>query len=129
MVDFNYGLRAFRYVQFDIGSALDYRGYEQCNRSGCEDVRRRLTFLAGGIRGVIPMSRRFEVSAGAGGGYVWNQAYKDPLLHFCGGIPGALDQARKLRVDVLARFLRDAGRPTQQYVLLTFGFTWCPNCR
>ncbi len=133
-LDFNYGLRVFRHVQLDGGVALDFQKYQDCSRFGCQDERRQLTFIPAGLRGVLPLHEgRFELSAGVGGAYLHDPLpysyLSGGLFQIYGGASGALDRERRYHLDLLARYMRDLGRPTQQYVMLTVGFTWCPNCR
>src|ERR1700722_463100 len=96
-------------------------------------LRERVTLLSLGAHGILPLHQdRVELLAGAAAVHV-STSHNEELLFYnsgrwiwqvnCGGRI-AIDKRRRFWIGPTARFSRDGGRPSQEWVSLTgdFGF-------
>jgi hypothetical protein len=94
--------------------------------------RTSFTMLPFDVVGVTPLGGgRLEIFAGFGGARVWETGVHDSynprnamLMQITGGASFALDRGQRYRIDLRTRLLRDPGRPTQQWLVSTGGFTF-----
>lgn len=127
-----YEFRLFRYLAPEIGLLDLLPNQTQYSKYGTSVVRERVTLLSFGVRGVLPLARdRVELFAGPGGAHIWSNesyvtGYNAPswLFQIDGGIRFAIDGKRRFWVGPRCAFVRDGGRPTEEWVSFTgdFGF-------
>ncbi len=118
-----YELRFVKYASADIGLTGARPEVPSCNRFGCVSDRTRIRLLDYGLRGLLPLGERLELSGGFGGGYAWHRDstasffLNESLIQYSGRIAVGLDRGQRLRLAFGARVWRDLGRPTQQWLL------------
>jgi hypothetical protein len=130
-----YELRFLRPVGAEIGYTQAWLPGSSCNRFGCIHPIEPLKLLDYGLRGHLMLDDgRVDLSAGAGGGYVWyrygNSFTNISLFQYSGKAAIALDHRKHFRIAFTLRAWRDLGRPTQQWLStsggLIFGFGGLP---
>ena len=130
-VSASYGLRLHRYVQVEAGYTGGFPRHLQCGRDACLTERKRVSLLDYGLRGILPLHRdRVQLSAGVGGGYIWNDLgssnsyLNETLFQYSGRASFAVGPARRYRLGTTLRLWRDLGRPTEQWFVVSGDFTW-----
>ena len=123
----------FRYLAPAVGLADFLPNYTDYGKYTTTVSRERVTLLSLGFRGILPLAHgRVELFAGPSAAHLWSSAYEltegylSPrwLFEVDGGGRVAIDRHRHFWIGPTARFTRDIGRPTQEWVSLTgdFGF-------
>ncbi|HXJ37998.1 MAG TPA: hypothetical protein VNH18_01900 [Bryobacteraceae bacterium] len=121
-----YELGLHRYVAATLGLDNFVLNLDNVSRLSVTQTRERVTLLPFGLRAIAPLAGgRAELFAGTGAAYLWSSAYDLQnlgggfLWQLNGGARVALDRAKHWRIGTTARFYRDLGRPTQQWVSLS----------
>lgn len=128
-----YEFRLFRYFAPAVGVVNSLPTYTDREEYTTTVSRERVTLLSLGFRGVLPLGHgRVELFAGPGAAHVSSPVYEltegylSPswLFEVDGGGRVAIGRGRRLWIGPTARFSRDIGRPTEEWVSLTadFGF-------
>jgi hypothetical protein len=123
-----YEFRAFRCFAPSIGVANFLPNYMNYDEYATTKTRERVTLLSLGFRSVLPLAHgRVELFAGPSATHIGSsvyeltQAYPSPpwLFEVDGGGRMAIDRHRHFWIGPTARFTRDIGRPTEEWVSLT----------
>jgi len=123
----SYELRFLRPLGAEIGYMEGSLPGALCSRFGCEYPDFTMKLLDYGLRGhVCWRDCRVDFSVGAGGAYIWNEAYayfaNGTLFQYSGKVSVALDRGKHFRLAGTVRTYRDLGRPTQQWLTTTGSF-------
>jgi hypothetical protein len=123
-----YGFRFWRYAQAEAGYAAAWPSQYIFTGHNSYVERQTMHFIDYGARGILPLfGDRLQLSAGFGGARViQNQFYSfvtGNLMQYSGRASAALDRKGRYRLGSTARFYRDPGRPTQQWLILTGDFS------
>jgi hypothetical protein len=126
-----YELRLHKFVAADVGVDNFVLNADNFTRTGSVQTLERITLLPFGLRGILPLADgRTELFLGTGGAYLWSTDYdlrsfgEGLLWQLNGGARVAIDRSRHFHVGASARYYRDLGRPTQQWVSLTGDFSY-----
>jgi hypothetical protein len=130
-VNLSYGCRVDRHLQAEVGYTGALSRYTDCYKFGCSLERKRVSLMDYGLRAILPLkNEHVQISAGLGGGYIWNDLgslnsfHNDVLIQYSGRMSVALDARQRFRVGSTLRFWRDIGRPTQQWLTVSGDFTY-----
>jgi hypothetical protein len=125
-----YELGLHRFFAANIGVDNFVMNVDNFTRFGSFLTRERVTLMPFGLRAIAPLGEgRGELFAGTGGAYLWTSDYDlhsfggGLLWQLNGGVRVAIDRAKHFRVGGTARFYRDLGRPTQEWVSVTGDFS------
>jgi hypothetical protein len=124
-----YGYRFWRYAQAEAGYSgawpkqLIFTGHDSFIE------RQNLTFLSYGGRGILPLhGDRLLLSAGAGGGYLWDhQTFSSAttsLFQYSGRASYAIDSKQRYRFGATVRVWQSLGEEPQRWLTLTGDFTY-----
>jgi hypothetical protein len=126
-----YEFRLHKYIATDLGWTAAWLPGTSCSRNGCTYPRYQNQLIDYGLRGVLPLSQRVELSLGIGGGYIWfdkasgDSPYSNSsLLQSSAKITVAIDRSRHFSMSLGIRALRDVGRPTQQWLSTGAGISY-----
>jgi hypothetical protein len=128
-----YEFRLLKYVAPEIGLTDMLPKYTDYEKYETSVYNERVTLLSFGVRGVLPLAHgRVELFAGPAAAHLWSssyyltQGYHAPawLFEIDAGARIAVDRRHRFWIGPAARFARDAGRPTEEWISLTgdFGF-------
>jgi len=126
-----YEIRLKRYISGEVGWTGAWPTRTEFGRDFDIIVRDSFKLVDFGLRGVMPIAgNRAEVSAGVGGGYIWQRRgpsesfLNDSLLQFSGRVTAPVGARHRFRTGITVRVWRDLGRSTQQWLSATGDLTY-----